>query len=306
MRVLILKLGATGDVVRTTTLLKPLNAEVVWITADKNTILFKDTPAVRCFSWENRALAKDQSYDLLINLEDTADVATFAAEIKAGQVFGAYLNSKGELSYTQDAKAWFDMSLISVYGREEADKLKLQNRRTYQDLIFEALGFRFNGEPYILPQPIDTGLRGDVAIAAEAGPVWPMKKWAYYNDLKLKLEASGLQVNLLPFRSSLLEHIADVRNHRCLVGGDSLPMHLALGTNTRCVSIFNCTSPWEIHDYDLMIKLISPLLDEFFYKRAFDVRATTAVPFEQVYSAVLRQLAATEHSKAKAAHSLVV
>jgi ADP-heptose:LPS heptosyltransferase len=133
-------------------------------------------------------------------------------------------------------------------------------------------------------------LEGDVAIAAEAGPVWPMKNWAYYGPLQQALEKRGLKVNVLPKRSTLLEHLADVRNHRCVVGGDSLPMHFALGAGRRCVSIFNCTSPWEIHDYGLQTKLISPLLEEFFYRRNFDPRATTAISLEEVLKAVLAQV----------------
>jgi ADP-heptose:LPS heptosyltransferase len=95
----------------------------------------------------------------------------------------------------------------------------------------------------------------------------------------------------------LLEHLADVRNHRCLVGGDSLPMHFALGSNRRCVSIFNCTSPWEIYDYGLQTKLISPHLEEFFYRRNFDARATTAISLEAVLRAVLAQIEASVASK---------
>src|SRR5205085_7347399 len=189
--------------------------------------------------------------------------------------------------------SWFDLSLISTHGRQEADRLKLRNRRTYQQMIFSGLGLHFAGEQYLLPKSIETGLSGDIAIAADAGPVWPMKKWAYYDELKLRLEAQGLVVNVLPKRSSLLEHLSDVGNHRCLVGGDSLPMHLALGTGTPCVSIFNCTSPWEIYDYGIQKKIVSPLLEEFFYKRGYNRRATTAVSIEEVFSAVLAQLDAT-------------
>ena len=119
-----------------------------------------------------------------------------------------------------------------------------------------------------------------------------MKKWAYYGELKQQLEDRGLIVNVVPKRSSLLEHLSDVRNHQCLVSGDSLPMHLALGTGTRCVTLFNCTSPWEIHDYGIQTKIVSPLLEEFFYKRGYDERATTAVTLEEVERAVLGQLEA--------------
>jgi ADP-heptose:LPS heptosyltransferase len=98
---------------------------------------------------------------------------------------------------------------------------------------------------------------------------------------------------VLPKRSSLLEHLADVRNHCCLVGGDSLPMHLALGTGTQCVTLFNCTSPWEIYDYRIQKKVVSPLLEQFFYQRGYDRRATTAITVDKVFSAVMAQLDAS-------------
>jgi ADP-heptose:LPS heptosyltransferase len=90
----------------------------------------------------------------------------------------------------------------------------------------------------------------------------------------------------------LLEHLADVQGHRCMVSGDSLPMHLALGSGVRCVSIFTCTSPWEIYGYGLQEKVISPFLEKFFYARGYDARATTAINVDEVFSAVTNQLSA--------------
>lgn len=150
--------------------------------------------------------------------------------LKFKQLFGAHLDGDDKLAYTSDSSDWFDLSLISAYGRQEADRLKLLNRRTYQELIFAGLGLGFNGEPYYLPPSQPTGLEGHVAISATAGAVWPMKKWAYYEELKNELELAGLTVNVLQTRPTLLEHLADVQGHRCLVSGDSLPMHLALGS----------------------------------------------------------------------------
>jgi ADP-heptose:LPS heptosyltransferase len=293
MNTLIIKLGATGDVVRTTPLLGRLNGQVTWITAAKNTVLLeglKDT--LRCVSWEERQRVAHSNYDLVINLEDSLEVGLYLKTLEFEKLFGAYLDSADQLCYTDDSKRWFDLSLISTYGRERADSLKFQNRYTYQELIFDGLGFRFAGENYLLPTPIETGLSGDVAIAAEAGPVWPMKKWAYYDELKQRLEKVGLTVNFLPARSSFLEHLCDIQNHRCLVGGDSLPMHFALGTATACVSLFTCTSPWEIHDYGVQKKIVSPILGEFFYKRGYDLRATTAISVDEVLETVLKTVAA--------------
>jgi hypothetical protein len=293
MNSLIIKLGATGDVVRTTPLLRRLDGAVSWITAENNLALLQGIDRnVRCVSWENRRRVADTIYDLVINLEDDRETSSFLDEVKFKQLFGAYLDSNGQPAYTADSRGWFDLSLISTYGREEADRLKLLNRRTYQELIFAGLGLGFSGERYYLPPARPTGLMGDVAISSSAGPVWPMKRWAYYNELKKELETQGLKVNMLESRPTLLEHLADVQGHRCLVSGDSLPMHLALGSGVRCVSIFTCTSPWEIHGYGLQEKVVSPLLEKFFYKRGNDRNATTAISVERVKDAVIAQLEA--------------
>jgi hypothetical protein len=291
MNLLIIKLGATGDVVRTTPLLKRLSGHITWLTEAKNAALLEGLKNnLRCLSWPGRQSLPDIKYDLVINLEDSLEVALYLETLEFKQLFGAYVDSENQLRYTDDSRRWFDFSLISSYGRQEADRLKLLNRHTYQEMIFDGLGFRFASETYTMPEPIETGLSGDVAIAADTGPVWPMKKWAFYDELKQQLEDRGLKVNVLPERSSLLAHLADVRNHRCLVGGDSLPMHFALGTGTRCVTLFTCTSPWEIYDYGIQRKIVSPLLDKFFYKRGYDPRATTAISVDEVLSAVIAQL----------------
>ena len=76
MNILIIKLNATGDVVRTTTLLHRLQGEITWVTAPNNVVLLDGLrPNVRCISWENRAQALDRTYDLVISLEDEAETA---------------------------------------------------------------------------------------------------------------------------------------------------------------------------------------------------------------------------------------
>jgi len=301
MNVLIIKLGATGDVVRTTPLLRRLNGPVTWVTAEQNLPLLQGIEReVHCVSWQTRSRIADTTYDLVINLEDDRESSSFLKELKFKQLFGAHLNGDDQMTYTSDSHEWFDLSLISAYGREKADRLKLLNRRTYQDLIYDGLGLGFIGEPYYLPPPQPTGLQGDVAISSTAGAVWPMKKWAYYEALKKDLESAGLKVNILESRPTLLEHLADVQGHRCLVSGDSLPMHLALGTGRRCVTLFNCTSPWEIYDYGVQTKIVSPLLEEFFYKRGHDERATTAITLDEVFDAVMSQLGTVPTAVARA------
>jgi hypothetical protein len=146
MNVLIAKLGATGDVVRTTTLLSQFHGHVSWITEPKNAVLLRNhSDNFRCLTWEERGSATDRPYDLVINLEDTIEVGSFLKTLNCKQLFGAFVDSQDLLRYSEDSWEWFDPSLISRFGRQEDDKLKFQNRRTYQDLIFSGLGFTFAG-----------------------------------------------------------------------------------------------------------------------------------------------------------------
>ncbi len=101
MKTLILKLNATGDVVRTTTLLHHLAGSITWVTASTNTVLLKGLDRdVHCVAWDDRASVTDDHYDLLINLEDDAAVADFARRVQHRQLFGAYMTPDGGMAYT--------------------------------------------------------------------------------------------------------------------------------------------------------------------------------------------------------------
>ena len=68
---MIIKLGATGDVVRTMPLLRRFDGPVSWVTAENNLPLLEGIDReARCVCWENRKLVADTAYDLVINLEE--------------------------------------------------------------------------------------------------------------------------------------------------------------------------------------------------------------------------------------------
>lgn len=287
MSTLILKLGAAGDVVRTTTLLHRLEGEVVWLTSPLNRELLEGVSNIsELVDWEHREELAGRSFDRIINLEDSEEAAEFLDRVRIGTLSGAFRTGAGKVRYSQDLSEWFDMSLIGRFGREEADRLKLTNRRSYQEILFRGLGFEFQGEPYLLPQAEATDLAGDVAIAPMAGSVWPSKNWAHFDELAGNLTRRGFTVNFLPHRQTLRQHLGDIQNHRCLVSGDSLPMHLALGRGIPCVTIFTCTSPWEIYDYGIQRKIVSPLLERHFYTREFNEELVRSVGVEEVLGAV--------------------
>src|ERR1019366_5572956 len=105
MSTLILNLGATGDVGRTTPLLKHLTGEVSWITAAKNVPLLAGlTKTLPSVAWERRAQFCDRKTDLVINLEDPHDVAQFLQSVKFKKLFGAHTGTNGSLDYTNDSR----------------------------------------------------------------------------------------------------------------------------------------------------------------------------------------------------------
>lgn len=287
MKILIIKLGAAGDVVRTTSLLHLFkNEEVDWIISKENSILLKDNPYIsRTLIFNEIDYSNLVEYDIVINLEDNLDSAKIVSAVKFKDLFGCY-SDNDKLTYTDNSSAWFDLSLISKFGKQKADELKYENKLSFQELVFSGLGYKFQGETYILPSSPETDLSGDIAISSKAGNRWPMKNWAYFNDLAESLINKGYTVNFLPQRQTMLEHLADVRNHKLLISGDSLPMHFALGSNVKCLTFFLCTSANEIYDYGIQTKLVSPLLKEFFYRQDFDERAVKIFNVDDVLSAV--------------------
>ena len=288
MRVLIIKMAASGDVVRTTTLLNILKGDIHWLTSDNNMILLNGVPRIeKCIPWSKKNMLIKLDYDFVINLEDSLDAARLLNDMKYKELFGAYLGNSNKLTYTENSKDWFDISLISNYGKRKADQLKFENRKTYQEMIFNGLGYTFNGQKYFLPKSLASDLIGDIAVAPKSGSVWPMKNWAYYDELKKILKDDGYIVNFLPMRDTLIKHIADIKNHKYLICGDSFPMHIALGTGIKCLTIFICTSPWEIYDYGVQRKIVSPYLKDYFYKRDSDFKATASISIQDVYSEVL-------------------
>jgi heptosyltransferase-2 len=290
-KLLIIKTAAPGDVVRTTALLHLFRAwEIDWLTEKASRELLAND-YIHCLIDHVDLIDPRKPYDLVINLEDSSDfVAAALSRINSARIFGSYVDGEKKICYTPESAEWFDMGLISKHGIEKANERKLKNRSSYQEIIFRALGYRFEGQRYILPKHIPPSqLRGDVAVAPKAGQRWPGKNWHYFDDLTAAL-SKKYRVNVLPMRKTILEHLADIRAHKFVISTDSLPMHLALGLGIPCIAIFTCTSPWEIYDYNLLTKIVSPKLEQYFYSRGFDEDAVTCIPYQQVYDVTMEQL----------------
>lgn len=149
MNILIIKLGAIGDVLRMTSILMPLkekypNAHITWVTKKNSVELLETNKLIDEIVLIGDALKgklKKKEFDLTISFDDEEEACSLASLVKSKKLVGAFME-EGKPSYTKDSTAWFDMGLISTYGKVEADKKKAENDRTYQDIHFSILSLK--------------------------------------------------------------------------------------------------------------------------------------------------------------------
>ncbi|HEY7390793.1 MAG TPA: glycosyltransferase family 9 protein [Bryobacteraceae bacterium] len=277
-RTLIIKLGALGDVIRTTPLLRVLQGEITWVTSTSAMPFLSYAPQITSLlAVDDPAFRLEGKYDLVINLEDDLSSAQLATTATRETVIGPYLK-EGEVVYDERSSEWFDMSLSSRYGRVRADQLKLKNRKTYQEMIFSALGLTFRGEDPVLCLPLQKPLvPGLVGIEARAGGVWPTKQWRRFGEVAERLEGLGYGVTFFQQRDSVVNYADDINQCEYVICADTLAMHLGLALGKSVVALFTCTSPWEIYGYGRLAKVVSPRLEQFFYQRAYSAEPGDAI-----------------------------
>ncbi len=151
-RILLIKTGALGDVLRTTSILPGLkkytdNAPILWITAPGADALVRDHPLVDSVRvWDGdpggvQGLCEDLGpvgWSWILSFDDEpgpARLATRMQELSRARLSGALEDPRGACVYTDDVEPWFGMGLLSRAGKQEADRRKLQNERTHAELF---------------------------------------------------------------------------------------------------------------------------------------------------------------------------
>jgi len=290
--ILICKTGALGDVVRTTPILRVINGNIFWLTSKEAAELLPRLETLKILTPNEIDTLKNINFDIVLNLEEDVELAKSLTKLKYKKLIGVYYDfESNRLSYTDESKEWYDMSLISKYGKEKADLLKWENKKTYQEILFSMIGKKFSGEEYLLNYevlPIQKKDRKVVAIEKRAGKVWPMKIWPYYDELRAKIEKEGYEVIALRQRDTLIEYIKDIDEADILICGDTLAMHLGIYLRKKVIALFLCTSPWEIYDYGRVVKIVNPFLKEAFYRRDYDEELVKGITVDMVFEAFLK------------------
>lgn len=297
LNTLIIKLGAMGDVLRTTPLLRVIEGNVCWITQKECIPLLapgNNLKKVIDINYAQEQL-RNISFDLVICLDDDIKAAELATKFDDGSLIGSFVDVSGRLAYTDSSKEWFDMGLISKLGKEKGDDLKKRNSKTYQEIIFGMIGKEFKGEEYLIN--FNGKLKKNkkkkevfIGIESRADDRWPTKQWNKYEQLSEILRKDGLSVKFFQQRETINEYTNDLSECDLIITGDTLALHIALALKIKVVTIFTCTSPAEIYDYSGMVKIVSPALDKAFYNTEYIEEAVDAVSLESVYESVKRLL----------------
>lgn len=286
--ILILKTGAAGDVVRTTCLLQYFqHVNVTWLTDAGCLCLFdsgshKNLNVYPVNNFPPEILSTE--YSLVLSLEEDEYCARLAGKLTTQKLTGVYWNTG--FAYTSDAAEWFNMSLISVLGTSVSNEMKRNNTHSYQQHLFSMLRLPFNEERYTIFQPESNRRPFLIGIEKTAGHRWPNKTWTGYDAVVADLAQLGFQTIIFEKQNSLLQYMQAINNCSLLLCGDTLAMHLAIAYHIPVVALFNCTSPAEIFDYGLLVKLVSPVLSDFFYSTAYDEAAVSSIQASTVLDAV--------------------
>ena len=124
-KILIIKLGALGDVVRTLPILPALkdkfpDSEVYWLTKENALEIFEENPYVKKVLTTKEKLA--EKFDILYNFDIEEEALTFANEIKADKKYGFYSDSGYAAAFNFKAQYYLD----TIFD----DELKKSNKKT--------------------------------------------------------------------------------------------------------------------------------------------------------------------------------
>lgn len=267
---LIVKLGAMGDVLRTTAILRALDGPVTWVTRSVSAPLLANVDRVaELVVLDDIGALNGRHFERAACLDDEPEACGVLERVTCNERIGAYLED-GRVRYGSSAAGWYDMGLVSRFGKSRADELKRQNTRCYQEFLFEMFGKRFSGEEYVFgytPRR-DTPMR--IGIEMRADERWELKRWGRYPELVQRLRNDDLDVFVFEQRDRLSQFIADVNGCSVIVTGDTLAMHLGLALQKRVIALFGPTSAPEIYDYGRLEKIVSPIECVSCYLRTCD------------------------------------
>lgn len=197
---LIIKLDAIGDVLRTTCLLpgirrKRPEARITWITREESKPLLENNPYIAeavAYGPDSFVHLSTRSFDCVINLDAGKISSGLAALARSREKIGYILHEDGYVTASnRAAEEWLRLGIF--------DDLKKVNDRTYQDIMCSIIGIPTDGVKYVFQLTeqekdrgkkylTDLGIDLDKAIIGihtGGGGRWLRKQWGEENFVSL-------------------------------------------------------------------------------------------------------------------------
>lgn len=279
-RILIIKLGALGDVIRSTALLVRYrkmypNAHITWITHSPDILPHDGSiDVIARFEYKSIFPLFTQEFDIAINLDKDAEACTLLATLKAKHKYG-YTKINGHLAGTNAAA---DRKIVTGLFDDESKA----NTKSYPQEIFDICELDFQKEEPVLN--VNNALvkkwnslkeKADgkkiVGLNTGCGPRWLTRLWPdkYWTELIGHLQKAGYYPVMLggkdedernlafnkntgayyPGTYSLEEFIAITANCDAIVSAVSMMMHIAIGLKRPLVLFNNIFNKHEFEMY---------------------------------------------------------
>lgn len=171
-KILVVKLAALGDVLRTTCLLETLhrvyqNPSIVWITAEESVSLLGNNPLIREV-WTPNAVglqrARLTAFDMILSPDCDRDAA-MVASIPASQERRGFFwdSSSNQVVFTAETEK-------ELFTLSHNDIKKKENRKTYQQLVHEVCGLSSQPVGNIIFQPLPEEIRSAESLLQSSDP----------------------------------------------------------------------------------------------------------------------------------------
>jgi heptosyltransferase-2 len=310
-RILIIKLGAMGDVLRTTFLLKGLKElyrkrEISWIVDPKNTTVLEGNNLIDKIIPNDENVIKylvTNFFDIVINLDLAFESLSLAKLSNKERVLGFTLDDKRNILASNNyAKEWLKTSAY--------DELKKANTFTYQYCISKIAELPKDNYDIIVPLQKnsiekaeqflkDNNIKRDkkiIGINPGAGKRWKLKKWTskgfietakYFSqkgyfvlllgsnqdksEIDLILKENIPNVISTGVDNTIPDFFAKINLCDIVLCGDTMALHAAAGLKKNIAALFGPTSVNEIEIYSRGVKIQSDKDCVVCYKQECDL-----------------------------------
>lgn len=274
-RILIIKLGAIGDVIRTTPLIRKIrheypNAKITWLTHTPAILPKQAVDEILKFDLAAVLYLQHTTFDILYNLDKDKEACALHDSIRAGIKYGYTLHNG--VAFPSNSLADHKY-LTGIF-----DDVSLANKKSYVAEIFEICDWQFNGEEYIFDNHEDKGYlwplnqsKPLIGLNTGCGDRWTTRLWSEEKWLELiyLLQQENYEVVLLggeqeDARNQLLstktgatylgyfkleQFINLMYQMDVIVTQVTMAMHIAIALQKKMVLMNNIFNPHEFELY---------------------------------------------------------